>query len=56
VVLHDDRRGGAVIELVEIRGRLVPAFLPILDVQADQMIVRRFEVQPFAEHGDPSIR
>src|SRR3954467_15070639 len=56
VILDDDRRDRAVVELIEIRDRLVPAFGTVLDVEADEIVVRRFEVQRLPQNGNAAIR
>ena len=33
----------------------LPAFLAIAGVEADQMVVRRFHIQPVAVHAKPTI-
>ena len=48
VVLDDDRRDRAVVELIEIADRLVPALRAVLDVERHEIAVGRLEVQPVA--------
>ncbi len=55
VILDDHRRDRPVIELIQIGDRLVPALGAVLDVQADEIVVGRFEIQPVAQDGDAAI-
>ena len=55
VIADHDRRHGGEILLVEIGDLLVPALLAGPRVERDQVIVRRFHVQPVALHAEAAI-
>src|SRR3954463_4358624 len=56
VILDDNRRRRAVVELIQIRDGLMPAFGTVLDVEADEIVVWRFEVQRLPQNGNTPIR
>src|SRR5206468_12286805 len=45
-----------VIKLVQIRNLLVPALRAVLDVEADEIVVWCFEIQPIAQDGNATVR
>ena len=54
-ILDHHWRGGRVIEVVHVADRFSPALVSILEIQRNQIAVRRFEVQPALVHGGAAI-
>src|SRR5207248_2651997 len=55
VILHDQRRDRAVVELVEIAIGLVPALAAILDIERNEITIRSEEVEPIPVHCHAAI-
>ncbi len=55
VVADDDGRHGGEVLLIEVGDFLMPALLAGARVEADQIVVRRFHVQPVAPHAQAAV-
>ena len=54
-ILHDDRRDRAVIHHLDRAVFLEPVFAPGLEVEGNQIAIRRHEEQRVAEDADPAV-
>src|SRR5262245_30367396 len=55
MIFDDHWRGGPEKELIQIANRFAPAFLAVLQIQRDQIAIRRFDIKRIAQNAYAAI-